>query len=53
LVEPFQLDLGADHQAAVYCLAMPQILDRHPFAQGLPNCAELGRVVARDILAPG
>jgi uncharacterized NAD(P)/FAD-binding protein YdhS len=51
LVEPFQLDLGADHQAAVYCLAMPQILDRHPFAQGLPNCAELGRVVARDILA--
>ncbi len=51
LVEPFQLDLGDDHQAAVYCLAMPQILDRHPFSQGLPNCAELGRVVARDILA--
>jgi hypothetical protein len=35
----------------VYCLAMPQILDRHPFSQGLPNCADLGRVVARDILA--
>ncbi len=51
LTEPFQLDLGGDHEAAVYCLAMPQILDRHPFSQGLPNCADLGRVVARDILA--
>lgn len=37
LVEPFQLDLGDDHRAAVYCLAMPQILDRHPFSQGSPD----------------
>lgn len=51
LVEPFQLDLHDQHNATVHCLAMPQILERHPFAQGLPNCAELGRVVARDILA--
>jgi len=50
LVEPFQLDLRDQRQATVYCLAMPQILERHPFSQGLANCAELGRVVARDIL---
>ncbi|MEO6126574.1 MAG: FAD/NAD(P)-binding protein [Ilumatobacteraceae bacterium] len=51
LVEPFQLDLDDQFQATVSCLAMPQILERHPFSQGLPNCAELGRVVARDILS--
>ncbi len=55
LVEPFRLDLAGRHaqardEPAVYCLAMPQMLERHPFAQGLPNCAELGRVVGRDIL---
>ncbi len=50
LVEPFRLDLRDQRQAVVYCLAMPQILERHPFSQGLPNCAELGGVVARDLL---
>ncbi len=51
LLEPFQLELRDQCRATVYCLAMPQILERHPFSQGLPNCAELGRVVARDILS--
>lgn len=50
LVEPYELDLHDQRRATVHCLAMPQILERHPFSQGLPNCAELGRVVARDIL---
>ena len=50
LVEPFQLHLRHQHRGIVYCLAMPQILERHPFSQGLPNCAELGGIVARDIL---
>jgi len=50
LVEPFQLDLRDQGEATIYCLSMPQILERHPFSQGLPNCAEFGRVVARDIL---
>ena len=50
LVEPYRLDLCDLDQANVFCLAMPQILERHPFSQGLPNCAELGRVVAREIL---
>ena len=51
LVEPFRLDLRSQGRGTVYCLAMPQVLERHPFSQGLPNCAELGRVVAKDLLS--
>jgi uncharacterized NAD(P)/FAD-binding protein YdhS len=50
LFEPFKLDLSVQTNGAVYCLSMPQVLKRHPFSQGLPNCDELGRVVAKDIL---
>lgn len=50
LAEPFRLELLTAGAGTVYCLAMPQVLTRHPFSQGLPNCDELGRVVAREIL---
>jgi uncharacterized NAD(P)/FAD-binding protein YdhS len=50
LTEPFKLDLSTQTKGAVYCLSMPQVLQRHPFSQGLPNCDELGRVVSKDIL---
>ncbi|WP_439149872.1 FAD/NAD(P)-binding protein [Sulfitobacter sp.] len=50
LMEPFRLDLTDAADGSVYCLAMPQILKRHPFSQGLPNCDDLGRIVAKDIL---
>jgi hypothetical protein len=50
LLNPFKLELTAKTNGAVYCLSMPQILNRHPFSQGLPNCDDLGRIVSRDIL---
>jgi hypothetical protein len=48
---PFRMSLSTPSTGAVYCLSMPQVLQRHPFSQGLPNCEELSRVVAQDILA--
>ncbi len=50
VVEPFRLTLSAQTEAQVYCLALPQILERYPFSQGLPNCYELSRIVVSDIL---
>jgi uncharacterized NAD(P)/FAD-binding protein YdhS len=50
LLNPFKLELTARTNGAVYCLSMPQILNRHPFSQGLPNCDDLGRIVSREIL---
>lgn len=50
---PFKLDLKTPNSAKIYCLAMPQLLDRHPFAQGLVNVAELAEVVARDVCGEG
>ncbi|MCY0093163.1 FAD/NAD(P)-binding protein [Hoeflea ulvae] len=50
---PFRLDLETQNPAKIYCLAMPQLLDRHPFAQGLVNVAELAEVVAGDVCGEG
>jgi uncharacterized NAD(P)/FAD-binding protein YdhS len=48
---PFRLNLaGEDGGSHAYCLAMPQLLERHPFAQGLADCAALSRIVVRDLL---
>jgi len=50
LKAPYRLDLAqAPERGAVYCLSMPQILQVNPFSQGLVNCHDLGKVVARDI----
>lgn len=49
LEAPFRLWLSVPNAAPVYCLAMPQLLERHPFSQGLPNCAALAGIVAADI----
>ena len=51
LLKPFKLNLRAQSQGDVYCLSMPQILARHPFSQGLPNCNDLGSGVAEQILS--
>lgn len=47
---PFRLNLGLQEQAPVYCLSMPQVLVRHPFSQGLPNCDALSHRVAATLL---
>ena len=36
---------------AIYCLAVPQIMARHPFSQGPANCAALAKIAAEDLCA--
>lgn len=48
--EPFLLELKDREKGKIYCLAMPQILERFPFSQGLPNCNELTEIVVTDFL---
>ncbi len=50
ILEPFQVKLTVDTDARVYCLALPQVLERYPFSQGLPNCCELSERVVENIL---
>lgn len=50
LEAPFKIETSLGKQTSVNCLALPQILQRHPFSQGLANCAENGKIVASDVL---
>ena len=50
LVAPFLLNFSRKDLAPVFCLSMPQVLVRHPFSQGLPNCDSLAKAVARSVL---
>lgn len=47
---PFRIKTLHPDPLSIYCLALPQILERHPFSQGLANCAENGKIVAETIL---
>lgn len=49
LEAPFRLSLTDPDAAPVYCLAMPQLLDRYPFSQALASCADLANIAATDI----
>jgi uncharacterized NAD(P)/FAD-binding protein YdhS len=49
ILEPFRLDIGDSGSAQVYCLALPQILERYPFSQGLANCDALAKRVVDDV----
>ncbi|MGJ8572935.1 MAG: FAD/NAD(P)-binding protein [Hoeflea sp.] len=51
VLEPFKLDIGDKGSAQVYCLALPQILQRYPFSQGLANCDALAKTVVEDVSA--
>lgn len=50
LISPYRLTLSSHIHAHVYCLAMPQILTRNPFAQGLANCETIARIAVHDLL---
>lgn len=52
LMAPFRLKLrtGPDR---VVCLSMPQLLERHPFSQGLPNCDDLAQTGVAEVLGWG
>lgn len=49
LISPFKLYLSKSTKTRIYCLALPQILERYPFSQGLANCSENAKIVAQDI----
>lgn len=53
LEAPFRLHVQGKSfgSPAIYCLAMPQVMSRYPFSQGLANCAALAKIVAADISA--
>jgi uncharacterized NAD(P)/FAD-binding protein YdhS len=46
LTAPFKLQTPS----SIYCLALPQLLQRYPFSQGLENAAENGKTVAESVL---
>jgi uncharacterized NAD(P)/FAD-binding protein YdhS len=51
LAEPLRLELTTTDAGRAYCLAMPQVLERFPFSQGLAGCHDLARIVVDDLLA--
>lgn len=50
LVAPFRLERTDAAGGAVYCLALPQLLVRHPFSQGLGESHDHAKTVAEDIV---
>ena len=50
LISPFRLKNNSTEHVSIYCLALPQMLERYPFSQGLANSAENGKLVAEQIL---
>ncbi|WP_379923655.1 FAD/NAD(P)-binding protein [Erythrobacter sp. R86502] len=49
LLRPFELNVNGLNAGRVFCLALPQLLERHPFAQGLVECHELAGIAVRQI----
>ncbi len=47
---PFEIELKEVPFSSIYCLALPQVLERYPFSQGLANVAENANLVATEIL---
>lgn len=50
ILEPFRLTTSVSPSPEIYCLALPQILQRYPFSQGLPNCDELAKQMVADLV---
>jgi uncharacterized NAD(P)/FAD-binding protein YdhS len=51
--DPFRIELADAPSAQIYCLALPQLLERYPFAQGLADCAEHAHTLVEYMLAQG
>jgi uncharacterized NAD(P)/FAD-binding protein YdhS len=49
---PFPLALRGQSGTDVICLSMPQVLERYPFSQGLPNCDALAERAVAALLNP-
>ncbi len=50
VLKPFDLDLAQDNGSQVFCLALPQILERYPFSQGLAESSTHAKTVCNEIL---
>ena len=50
LIAPFKIETILPMPTSIYCLALPQVLERNPFSQGLANCADNGKIVANAVL---
>ena len=48
--EPFRLEFRVPITGTVQCVAIPYLLRRYPFVQGLVNAQELGETAARCIM---
>lgn len=51
VLQPFTLEFAHETASRIYCLALPQLLERYPFSQGLVECSHHARRVADDILS--
>jgi len=49
--EDFRLAAGANAIDRVFCIAVPFLLAKFPFSQGLTSAAEIGAVVARSLIS--
>lgn len=49
ILQPFEVQTTQLKHSGIYCLAMPQLLERHPFSQGLPNCKALAVQVVESL----
>lgn len=47
---PFRLAVSGLQSSSIFCLALPQMLERYPFSQGLANSAENAKIVVGEIL---
>lgn len=47
--QQFRLPLKGQGAADIFCLSIPVMMKRYPFAQGLVACADAARIVARAI----
>ncbi len=47
---PFTLETATARPTSIYCLALPQMLERYPFSQGLANSAENAKIVSHEII---
>lgn len=49
--EDYRVISGGALQTALYCAAIPYLLHKHPFIQGITSAAEIGEAVAASIIA--
>lgn len=51
ITAPYKLDVSSRGRSSVYCVSMPQLLEKHPFSQGLQNCSEVAKTVVENLVA--